>query len=123
MCVKVWTCPNVKCSYDKELRSGQNCPLCGVEAREFTFREIDSLLEQKWESKKSVEKARREEELSRRVMYCPKCGSANINFLVFYRPSVWRCLDCGYEGVFVLEDSKLAEKIRRRHTRANKETG
>ncbi len=121
--MKVWVCPNVKCSYDKELRSGQKCPLCGVEAREFMFREIDDLLEQKWEFKKSVEKARREEELSSRVKFCPKCGSANINFLVFYRPSVWRCLDCGYEGAFVLEDSKLAEKIRKRHMRDSEKTG
>jgi ribosomal protein L37AE/L43A len=48
----------------------------------------------------------------KQVKFCPKCGSTNINFAVFYRPSIWRCLDCGYEGAFMVEDCKLAEKIR-----------
>jgi hypothetical protein len=45
---------------------------------------------------------------------CPKCGSTNINFLVFYRPSIWKCLDCGYEGAFIIEDGGLAEKMQER---------
>jgi ribosomal protein L37AE/L43A len=44
--------------------------------------------------------------------FCPKCGSANITFAVFYGPSIWKCLDCGYEGAFVVEDSSLAQKTR-----------
>lgn len=51
-------------------------------------------------------------ESQKRVKFCPKCGSTNINFAVFYRPSIWRCLDCGFEGAFMVEDCKLAEKIR-----------
>jgi DNA-directed RNA polymerase subunit M len=51
----------------------------------------------------------------RRMKCCPKCGSTNINFLVFYRPSIWRCLDCGYEGAFIIEDSELAEKMQERY--------
>jgi ribosomal protein L37AE/L43A len=50
----------------------------------------------------------------KRVKFCPKCGSTNINFTVFYRPSIWRCLDCGYEGVFMVEDCKLTEKVRKK---------
>jgi hypothetical protein len=113
--MKVWTCPNAQCAYDKELRAGQKCPLCGEEAKEFPLGEIDSLLKQKWEFKKSVEKAKREEKLAGRMKFCPKCGSRNINVLVFYRPSNWKCLDCGYEGVFILEDSKLAQKLQQKH--------
>jgi DNA-directed RNA polymerase subunit M len=45
---------------------------------------------------------------------CPKCGSTNINFLVFYRPSIWKCLDCGYEGVLI-EGNELAEKMQERY--------
>ncbi len=45
------------------------------------------------------------------MKHCPKCGSTNINFLVFYRPSTWKCLDCGYEGAFIVEDSRLSEGI------------
>jgi ribosomal protein S27AE len=51
----------------------------------------------------------------RSMKCCPKCGSTNINFLAFYRPSVWKCLDCGYEGAFIIEDSGLAEKMQEPH--------
>lgn len=44
------------------------------------------------------------------VKRCPKCGSANVNFLVFYRPSTWKCLDCGYEGALIIEDNRIAGK-------------
>jgi len=111
----VWTCPNPKCAFDKELRSGQKCPLCGAEAKGFTFSEIGALVRQKWEYKEGVERAKREEKLEGRVKFCPRCGSSNLNVLVFYRPSLWKCLDCGYEGAFILEDSKLAEKLQEQH--------
>jgi ribosomal protein L37AE/L43A len=110
-----WTCPNTKCAYDKQLQSGQHCPLCGEQAKEFTFSELDNLWRQKWDVKKSIERAKKQERVLERMKYCPKCGSTNINFLVFYRPSIWKCLDCGYEGVFIVENSKLAEKIRKRY--------
>ena len=45
-------------------------------------------------------------------VFCPKCGSANVNFSVFYRPPIWKCPDCGYEGPLIIEDRNLAEKIR-----------
>ena len=51
----------------------------------------------------------------RRTRCCPKCGSTNINFLVFYRPSIWKCLDCGHEGAFIIEDGELAEKMQERY--------
>jgi ribosomal protein L37AE/L43A len=108
----VWTCPNSRCVYDKELQYGQKCPLCGEEAQKFTFSEIGNLLKQKWEYRKSVERAEKGKKLSSRIRFCPKCGSTNLNVPVFYRPSIWKCLDCGYEGAFILEDSKLAEKLR-----------
>jgi ribosomal protein L37AE/L43A len=56
------------------------------------------------------------------VKFCPKCGSTNINFPVFYRPSIWKCLDCGYEGAFIVEDSKLAEKIKEDYQRKTEKT-
>ena len=49
------------------------------------------------------------------MKHCPRCGSTNINFLVFYRPSTWKCLDCGYEGALIVEDSRLPEGIQERH--------
>jgi len=113
--MKVWTCPNAKCAFDKGLQPGQSCPLCGEQAEELSFSEVDSLLRQKWDFKKSLDRAKRQERLLSSRKFCPKCGSTNINFLVFYRPSVWRCLDCGYEGAFIVEDSKLAEKLQEQY--------
>jgi ribosomal protein L37AE/L43A len=101
--------------YDKQLESGQRCPLCGEQAREFNSIELDNLWKQKWEFKKSIERAKKQERALRRMKFCPKCGSTNINCLVFYRPSIWKCLDCGYEGAFIVEDGALAEKIRERY--------
>jgi transposase-like protein len=43
--------------------------------------------------------------------FCPKCGSSNLTFAAFFKPSIWRCLDCGYEGAFVVEDSKPAKRF------------
>ncbi len=108
----IWTCPNSNCICDKELQFGQKCPLCGTEAKEFSFGEVGSLLKQKAEYKKLVEKAKREEKRLRSVRFCPKCGSTNLNVSVFYRPSIWKCLNCGFEGAFILEDSILPEKVR-----------
>ena len=48
------------------------------------------------------------------IKCCPKCGSINVNPLVFYRPSIWRCLDCGYEGAFIIEDCGFAEQMQGR---------
>lgn len=119
--MNVWTCPNPKCQYDKELRSGQSCPLCAEQAKEFKLSEIDDLLKQKWEFKKSTTEVERHEKLLESLKFCPKCGSSNVSVSVFYRPSVWRCLDCGYEGAFIVEDSKLAEKLHERYSKDREE--
>jgi len=50
-------------------------------------------------------------ESQKREKLCPKCGSTNITFAVFFKPSIWRCLDCGYEGAFIVEDINLPKKI------------
>lgn len=108
-----WTCPNPKCVFDKQLERGQHCPLCGEEAKGFNFTEFGNILKEKWSLKKSIGKLKEQEEIMGRMKFCPKCGSTNINFLIFYRPSMWKCLNCGYQGVLIVEDGKLAEKIRR----------
>jgi transposase len=48
-----------------------------------------------------------------KMKHCPKCGSTNINSAVLYRPSIWKCLDCGYEGAFIIEGRKPTEKCGR----------
>jgi ribosomal protein L37AE/L43A len=114
-----WTCPNTKCIYDKQLLPGQHCPLCGEQAKGLNFSEFGDLLKEKWSLKKSMMESEERERLLERRKFCPKCGSTNINFLIFYRPSIWKCLRCGYEGAFIVEDSRLAEKIQKRY-RMNK---
>jgi len=112
-----WTCPNPKCTYDKRLEPGQHCPLCGEEAKGFNFTEFGEILKEKWSFKKSKAKSKEQKEVLARMKSCPECGSTNINFLAFYRPSIWKCLDCGYEGALIIEDGKVAEKIRKRYRR------
>jgi ribosomal protein L37AE/L43A len=110
-----WTCPNRRCAYDKQLKPREHCPLCGEEAQEFGFSEFGNVLKEKWELEKSIMREKKQEEALRRRKFCPRCGSTNINFLVFYRPSIWRCLDCGYEGAFIVEDGMLGEKLQERY--------
>ena len=119
--LNAWACPNAECTYDKMLQAGQRCPVCGEEAKEFKFNELDVLWKRKWQYKKGLEEAKRRDNVLATVKFCPKCGSANINVLAFYRPSTWKCLGCGYEGAFILEDSNLAEKIRNRHQEEKQE--
>ncbi len=46
------------------------------------------------------------------VKFCPKCGSTNIEWTLPQTWSKWECKDCGYIGAFIIEDGKIAEKIR-----------
>ncbi len=77
----------------------------------FKFGEFGNLLKEKDHFKKSVEIIKEDQQVLARMRFCPKCGSTNINFPIFYRPSIWKCLDCGYEGALIVENGKLAEKI------------
>jgi len=56
------------------------------------------------------------------VRFCPKCGSTDI-FWAHGLPqlwSLWQCRECGYRGAFIVEDSKLAKKIREDYLRKAK---
>jgi len=58
-----------------------------------------------------------------RVKFCPKCGSTNIQWASGLPQlwSIWECKDCGYRGAFIVEDSKLAKKIREKFLKAAEE--
>lgn len=111
----LWTCPNVECTYDMQLEPGERCPLCGEKAEGFDFSNFGGIMKKKWSLKKSMVESKKQEAVLRRTKTCPKCGSTNINPLAFYRPSAWKCLDCGHEGVPIMEDNRLAERAERRH--------
>jgi len=118
-----WTCPNPKCSYDQELHPGQHCPLCGKNAKEFKFGELGILLKEKWDYKKSIEKNKEMQRISDKIKYCPKCGSTNI-FWASGLPqlwSLWECKQCSYKGALVLEDGKLAAKLRKEWKKKHRE--
>jgi len=56
------------------------------------------------------------------VKFCPKCGSTNV-FWASGLPqlwSIWECRNCRYRGPVILENSKLAEKLRARVKQASK---
>ena len=58
----------------------------------------------------------------RNVKFCPKCGSTNI-FWASGLPqlwSLWECRNCGCRGTLILEDSKLAEKLREEYAKKNR---
>ena len=110
MSMPVWTCPNYECTFDKQLKPDERCPLCGKEAQAFNFNEFGKLLKEKWKYKKSLQKAKERELIASRMKFCPKCGSSDLNLLAIYRPETWKCLNCGYEGALILERRKPKEK-------------
>ena len=59
----------------------------------------------------------------KRVKFCPKCGSTDIQWASGLPQlwSVWECRDCGYRGAFIVEDGRLAEKIREKFLKRVKE--
>jgi len=116
MSMPTWTCPNTKCTYDKKLQPGQHCPLCGKEAKEFKFSELGNLLEEKWGFKKSIERTKEYERVFGRMKFCPKCGSTNVFWAQGFPQlwSVWECRECKYRGPLILEDGKLAAKLRKK---------
>ena len=109
------TCPDTKCSYDKQLQPKQPCPLCGKEVKEFKFNEFGELLKKKWAYQKLVKQNEKYENFLKRVKFCPKCGSTNI-FWAHGLPqlwSIWECRECFYRGPIVLEDGALAAILRK----------
>jgi transposase-like protein len=46
------------------------------------------------------------------MKFCPNCGSTNIGWLIPYDRQKWHCKNCGYIGAFIVEDGKIADKIR-----------
>ncbi len=49
------------------------------------------------------------------MKFCPKCGSTNIEWVLPHTWSKWECRDCGYIGVFIIEDGKIAEEIQKEY--------
>ena len=111
----VWTCPNLECTFDEQLKPKQCCPLCMREAKKFKFSEFGDLLKKKRDAKKSKERITEYKRIASRVKFCPTCGSTKI-FWASGLPqlwSLWECRECGYKGALVLEDSKMAAKLRK----------
>ena len=46
------------------------------------------------------------------MRFCPRCGSTNIDWVLPQDWSKWECKDCGYIGPLIIEDGKIADKIR-----------
>jgi transposase-like protein len=46
------------------------------------------------------------------MKFCPECGSPNVDWLLPQIWSKWKCKDCGYIGPLIIENGKIAKKIR-----------
>jgi transposase-like protein len=54
------------------------------------------------------------------VKHCPRCGSTNVEWVLPQTWSKWRCRDCGYEGVLIVEDGEMAEEIKKEWEKKHK---
>ncbi len=48
------------------------------------------------------------------MVYCPRCGSSNIDWILPQDRSKYECKNCGYVGALVIEDKELADEIRQK---------
>ena len=51
------------------------------------------------------------------MKFCPKCGSTNIDWLIPHDRQKWQCKNCGYIGAFIVDDDKIADKIREEYNK------
>jgi len=51
------------------------------------------------------------------MKFCPKCGSTNIDWLIPHDRQKWQCKNCGYIGAFIVDDGKIADKIREEYNK------
>jgi len=52
--------------------------------------------------------------MNKRKSFCPECGSENV-FWASGLPQLWshwECRNCGYRGPLIIEDGKIASKIK-----------
>lgn len=49
----------------------------------------------------------------KKMKYCPRCGSSEIEWILPQDWSKWECKKCGYIGPVIIEDAELAEQIKK----------
>ena len=65
-------CPNIECEFEKSLKQGEKCPVCGAEAKPFGIREGAELYASKKASKKTaVESEKVAGKSEKGGYYCP----------------------------------------------------
>ena len=47
------------------------------------------------------------------MLYCPRCGSSNVDWILPQIWSKWVCRDCGYIGALIIEDGEIAAELRK----------
>jgi hypothetical protein len=45
------------------------------------------------------------------MMFCPQCGSKDIDWTLPHDRSKWECKNCGYIGAFIIDDGIIADEI------------
>lgn len=64
-------CPNVECEFDKSLKQGEKCPVCGAAAKPFGMREGAALYASKKVSKKTALESEKPRKSEKGGYYCP----------------------------------------------------
>jgi ribosomal protein L37AE/L43A len=59
----------------------------------------------------------------KKIKFCPNCGSPNIEWELPQTWSVWKCLECGYIGAFIIEDGEIAVEIRKDYIKKHSKEG
>jgi len=54
------------------------------------------------------------------MKFCPRCGSANIDWVLPQTWSKYECKECRYIGAFIIEDGKMADEIKKEYLKKNK---
>lgn len=88
-------CPNAECEYEKALKKGEKCPVCGTEAKPFGVIEGAALFATKKTAKKA---APQDTALAKAVgkggYFCPNPACANVKEL----GQGEKCPECGTEA-------------------------
>ncbi len=51
------------------------------------------------------------------AVYCPRCGSSKVRWVLPQIWGVYDCQDCGYRGSVIIKNGEIASKIREKWLR------
>jgi DNA-directed RNA polymerase subunit RPC12/RpoP len=55
------------------------------------------------------------------ILFCPKCGDAELKMAIPGLITIWKCPKCGYSGSLAVKDGVMREKISEEYEREREE--